>query len=276
MSNERGGNQRTSEADVDAAWRAASADEPSPQTDAAILAAARAETRSVASVSPARTGAPWWTRWRPLAAAAGVAGLAFVLVQRLPTEPGSVESLQAPAPTAQSVTASPEAVAVEDAPVSEEAPAQPHAGKRLRAEGTADRPPTQSSAIDAAALPAVPALTGPVEPPMASQGLLREAARPFPAELADRAEDVDPNGTPQTSAPLARKQGAGIAVAKSEADVPALEDWVQRIVDLHDAGDLPAAAQELQALRRAYPDADARLPTGLRAWATTVGPDGEP
>jgi L-amino acid N-acyltransferase YncA len=111
---------------------------------------------------------------------------------------------------------------------------------------------------------------------MASQEVLREAARPFPAELADRAGDVDPNGTPQTSAPLARRQVAGIAVAKSEADFPALEDWVQRIVDLHAAGDLPAAAQELQALRRAYPDADARLPTGLRAWATTVGPDGEP
>jgi len=111
---------------------------------------------------------------------------------------------------------------------------------------------------------------------MASQGLPREAARPFPAELADRAEDVGPMGTPQTSAPLARRQAPGIAAAKSEADVPALEDWVQRIVNLHDAGDLPAAAQELQALRRAYPDADARLPTGLSAWATTVGPDGEP
>jgi hypothetical protein len=71
---------------VDQAWRAVATDEPSAQLDATILAAARAATvRGRSAPTPPATR-HWWTHWQPLAAAAGVAGLAFTIVQMLPRE----------------------------------------------------------------------------------------------------------------------------------------------------------------------------------------------
>jgi hypothetical protein len=61
-----------------------------------------------------------------------------------------------------------------------------------------------------------------------------------------------------------------MAAAKSVSDAAAPEAWVQRIVSLHEGGNLSAATTELRAFREAYPDADARLPARLRAWAKTV------
>ena len=58
---------------IDGEWRKASREEPRPHVDAAILAAAR-------------TRRPWFATWQPLAAAAAVAGLAFLLVQLQPSE----------------------------------------------------------------------------------------------------------------------------------------------------------------------------------------------
>jgi len=58
---------------IDREWRKASREEPPQHVDAAILAAAR-------------TRRPWFATWQPLAAAAAVAGLAFLLVQLLPSE----------------------------------------------------------------------------------------------------------------------------------------------------------------------------------------------
>jgi hypothetical protein len=86
MIEERRRDEHADDALVEAAWRNASHDEPPARLDAAILAAARDATRRPA---PGREIAPrraWWTRWQPLAAAAGVAGLAFVLVQTIPRE----------------------------------------------------------------------------------------------------------------------------------------------------------------------------------------------
>jgi len=58
---------------IDREWRKASREEPPQHVDAAILAAAQ-------------TRRPWFATWQPLAAAAAVAGLAFLLVQLLPSE----------------------------------------------------------------------------------------------------------------------------------------------------------------------------------------------
>ena len=57
---------------IDGEWRKASHEEPGPHVDAAILAAAR-------------TRRPRFATWQPLAAAAAVAGLSFLLVQLLPS-----------------------------------------------------------------------------------------------------------------------------------------------------------------------------------------------
>jgi hypothetical protein len=64
-----------------------------------------------------------------------------------------------------------------------------------------------------------------------------------------------------------------IATAKSAVAAPDPDTWIRRIVALHEAGDLTAAAAELRAFRSRYPDADALLPAEVAAWAATVGPD---
>jgi hypothetical protein len=78
------------EAALARAWKQASDEQPPARLDAAILAAARRSVgKDVADpkAPPGRTR-PWsrWMPWQPLAAAATVAALAFVLVQTLPRE----------------------------------------------------------------------------------------------------------------------------------------------------------------------------------------------
>jgi len=144
MTNDRRREERADDAVVDAAWRKGSTEEPDGRVDAAILAAARAEVRGQppAGRSPARP--PWWTRWQPLAAA-GLVGLAFVLLQLIPRE----ESLRAPvAPEARDEVA-----------VSVPAPAQKTVSARESVEGrgTADvAAATEASAGAAQRSPAEP------------------------------------------------------------------------------------------------------------------------
>jgi len=71
---------------VEAVWRRVSREEPAARVDAAILAAARAELRRAPAIAPAAVRRSRWTVWQPLAAAAGVAALAFALVQMIPRE----------------------------------------------------------------------------------------------------------------------------------------------------------------------------------------------
>ncbi len=142
--------------DLARAWREASDEQPSSQLDAAIIAAARkavADGGGQPMAAPARVR-PWnWLlQWQPLAAAATVAGLAFVLVQMLPREhdvapsmrrtestpvPAPVESQprrssvpaatdSSPLPSADKALARPEQVVVPDrAPVPGQVPESP-------------------------------------------------------------------------------------------------------------------------------------------------------
>jgi hypothetical protein len=88
------------DAALERAWRDGSTEQPSARVDAAILAAAHkaaADRNRIPAATPARvTPLQRWSRWAPMAAAATVAGLAFVLVQTLPRDPD-----QAPPPAAQ-------------------------------------------------------------------------------------------------------------------------------------------------------------------------------
>jgi hypothetical protein len=119
MSNHRSDGSRPSaaEAALDHAWRKASTEHPPADLDGAIVAAARKSVADRAAQSipvAARVKSPTWsTRWQPLAAAAGVAGLAFVVVQLLPREP-------IPAPSTPRSDASP----AQPAFVEPQAPAQ--------------------------------------------------------------------------------------------------------------------------------------------------------
>jgi hypothetical protein len=48
------------------------------------------------------------------------------------------------------------------------------------------------------------------------------------------------------------------------------DEYLQAIQRLRDQGDEAQAEQALREFRRAYPDADARLPQALVGWARTV------
>ena len=113
----------------------------------------------------------------------------------------------------------------------------------------------------AAPVPAAP----PASAPTAKQ---EGAAAVASAPVAERAAEVmAKRASPAADAALAA------AGASAEGRVAALrtpESYVLRIRELHEAGRLDEAARELVAFRNAYPDADAKLPPALRAWAATI------
>ena len=80
------------------AWQQASDEQPPPELDAAIIAAARKSVQDRGaggrSSPAARRSRNRLMQWQPLAAAATVAGLAFVLVQLLPRDRDVVPSIR--------------------------------------------------------------------------------------------------------------------------------------------------------------------------------------
>jgi len=244
MSTERGDDERLRDADVDAAWRAASAEEPARDADSAILAAARAQRRSSTSGAAAGRRLPWWTRWQPLAAAAGIAALAFVLVERLPTGPSQPQPQQQQ-PATRAASAAPAPV-MSTATAEQPAPATAPAVEARRETEASNRPQSKASSEPMVGAPAASA---------------RDSANATAGagETGQRASE----------------QQAVMAVTKPPGSRPDPDAWAQRIVDLHAAGENDAAAEELRMFRQAYPDADARLPARLRDWAAEVqsGPD---
>ena len=193
---------RSTDPAVDAAWRQAASEQPPAEADAAILAAARAAVRRDAKQRLPAPPLRRWAKWQPLAAAAGVIGLSFLLVQMLPRD-----QLARP-PAAVRPTVLPQA-----APA---APATSDAASISSEEHEATAGVAPRAAMEAAA---------------AKQSV---AARP---------------------------------------ESPAA--WASRIAALHDSGDLAAAETELRAFRVAHPDADDYLPEPVRAWANSVGRDGD-
>lgn len=234
MTEERRRDEPADDALVEAAWRDASRDEPPASLDAAILAAARTETRRPApgqAIAPRRA---WWTRWQPLAAAAGVAGLAFVLVQTIPRE--------GPLPSPAAVEMKSRA----ESPESPKSPKSPKSQPSVPEVAPAERNAAQASDAASAIVPSV---------------RTRESAASPAAEDASAGSDALAGAEPQ-------------AAARAEAAAPSPDAWVRRIAALHAAGNLNSAAAELREFRLAFPDADRLLPDDLRAWAAGVpGPD---
>jgi hypothetical protein len=132
---------------VDAAWRQAAGDQPSAEIDAAILAAARAAVRRDAQERQPAPPPRRWASWQPLAAAAGVIGLSFLLVQMLPRDhlarpPANRDASRAPAaesaPTITPPAAPPEAAVTDEAGImSGEREATPGAAPRTALEAAA-------------------------------------------------------------------------------------------------------------------------------------------
>ena len=229
------------DADLARAWRNASDEQPPSHLDAAIIAAAR---KSVPDRSAHPTATPgrvqsrsWLLRWQPLAAAATVAGLAFVLVQMLPRDATD----HGQRPVADKSVARPERVFVPDrAPVQSDVPAPP----------TARASPAATAEVTAKETAAT-----------------ADAAVASSETNADRREAMEPGMAGRTAAApssTAREQCLGKAAALDTAA------WAERIAALHRSGDITAAADALRAFRAADPDADSYLPDSLREWARTV------
>ena len=259
MSTERPPDERATDVAIDRAWRAASRDEPSASVDEAIVAAARAAVRGAARPPAAPERRWWWTGWQPLAAAAGVVGLAFVLVQQIPRDEGARTAPEIEIARQES-TATPAA-----------APAA--------------APATAPAALPAPT-PSRQATSEAFEAPAASPGRGPEVSVRMQAapRKADVASDAAPPPAPAVlsteaaaSAGAAMRGAAESSVAPQTGDAarPTPEGWAQRIVELHAAGDVEAAAAELRSFRAAYRDADRHLPVALRPWAATVAASDE-
>lgn len=221
------------------AWRGASDEQPPAHLDAAIIAAARKSVTNRGEqphTAPVRVRSRnWLTQWQPLAAAATVAGLAFVLVQMLPREHDLAPSLQRQESVPAAAEPRPQSSSAREATDNRQAP---------RADGTVslrepvavpDRAPAQSATV-------------PVPPPAA------------PSTTA-KATASDTAAAPSSPA---RESNRGIAASHDAAA------WAAKIEALHASGDVTAAEQALRAFRAADPDADAYLPDSLRDWARTV------
>ena len=106
MSNHERESSRSPDGDaaLDRAWQQLSDEQPPSALDAAIIAAAHKSIQDRdGQAQVTRAGPPqrsWLTRWQPLAAAAAVAGLAFVLVQSLPRDRDVAPSLHMEEPAA--------------------------------------------------------------------------------------------------------------------------------------------------------------------------------
>lgn len=231
---------------IDREWRKASREEPPQHVDAAILAAAR-------------TRRPWSATWQPLAAAAAVAGLAFLLVQLLPSEreleqPIRMEAQQPAAVPAEQPGATAKE-AIQDA--TEAAPVTP----RVRENESRERgEPAAKSA-----------LSPPQEPTELAASRSDAALEPRQLSKESRADGTLAAGAP---APAAAAEGAAARAESSSLASPTPEmppaQWATLIETLYASGDRAAAAAQLRAFRAQYPDADRYLPEALREWASTV------
>jgi hypothetical protein len=240
------------DAALEHAWREASDEQPPSHLDAAIIAAARKAVPNRAeqpNTAPVRVQSRnWLAKWQPLAAAATVAGLAFVLVQMLPREhdlaPSTHETTDnRQTPSAGGTVGLRERVAV---------PAQ----ARSKSEALVPAPLPSATTAKATASDTA-ATTDTAAAPGEASADRRQAVEPG---LAGRAV----TGSVAAPSSPARESNLGNAASLDAAA------WTAKIVALHASGDVTAAAQALRAFRAADPDADTYLPDSLHDWSRTV------
>ena len=238
---------------LDALLRKHSDEMPSSDIDAAILAAAHRAVQSAprAAEKAAEATSPWrW--WMPLAAAATIGAITIGVFQLMPKKPEPT--------TATVVSDTPSSAVAVPAPNIPPPPAASMNKDKAEAPRAQAEAPRAKVHADRAA---------PAQAPKRNNE--RAAApEPFPARERDALEQGASAGAvarqeaPQAAAPALSKQMA------ADAQVASPEQWIARIRALLGDGKSEDAARELIAFRAAYPDADARLPAELHAWAATV------
>jgi len=208
MSNHERESSRSPDGDaaLDRAWQQASDEQPPPPLDAAIIAAARKSIQDRNEQAQAIHTSPrsrsWLTRWQPLAAAAAVAGLAFVLVQSLPRDRDVAPSMRMEEPVT-----TPAAV--------QEQPSIPSSREAIKAK--AESPP--ATEVDQRQLAA---------PGMSGRTASEAAAVPVPAR-ATAATAASDNGAP----PGAADRAAGITALYDSGDLTGAADALRafRVAD---------------------------------------------
>lgn len=261
------------------AWQQASDEVPPTELDAAVIAAARKSVKDFgtgAQTAGDRTRSRnWLMQWQPLAAAATVAGLAFILLQVMPRERDVTPSIRmeesAPGPvTPQPITTEPLATGRgAAAPTAAEAAVAGHkANGQLEGRPIGSVPAGSANAAEDQQ-PAIPTESD-------SANVMTPA--PTRAETTNAAPkaSAEPDRL-STEAPQSVDSGASVAAAapaseKRQRDESSMStaDWTAGIVTLYGSGDLAGAADSLRAFRAVHADADTHLPDSLRDWARTV------
>jgi len=282
---------------IEAAWRAASRDQPPVALDDSIRAAAR---RAVAA-APGKKPKSWWrvkTHWLPLAAAAAVAVIAFGIIQLSPEEQITPTMIaeQSPLPHGVGTDASklPPPDAVEQ-DMRRPAPEPFAAPPARRDRGSATDPIAKQRAEEERQVAAAPerALAPSSKAGAATSGKALTHSEPFPAQQSDvagnnptvttpaaapRLSAIPPSEAPseaygqlgaqtenkQARSELSKPAAVGTTQAKNAAPRPA-EEWIVLIRRLRSEGKTDEAAKELQAFRAAYKEqAEQLLPADLR------------
>lgn len=267
MSNHEREGSRTPAADdaLDRAWQQVSDEQPPPALDAAIIAAAHKSTQGSNEQAQANRARPpyrsWLTRWQPLAAAAAVAGLAFVLVQSLPRDRDVAPSLRMEEPATTPATA----------PEKTGSPAAREAIEAKSATPPASTVPRESVTAPAVAIDQKSEADS-VTAKRATEVDQRQLAAP---ETAGRAASAAPAApvpaqTTAAQAATATAEAAAAAAARDNAAPPDATDRAAKVAALYAVGDIDGAAEALREFRAVDPGADSYLPESLRAWARTV------
>jgi hypothetical protein len=204
-----------------------------------------------------------------LAAAAAVAGLAFVLVQSLPRDRDVAPSLriEQPAPgraTTQKELHGPRAGEANDAKA-----AQPSESAVAPApSATADRALTRM----AVPAPAEAAASAAVPPSLNSVTATDTDAAARATATSAAEFDRQPEAPSKASGGIASDAVTAPAQERRRNDQMPLSaaDRAARIAALYASGDAPGAEAALREFRAANPGADAYLPESLRDWARTV------
>jgi len=261
MSNHEREGSRTPAGDdaLDRAWQQVSDEQPPPALDAAIIAAAHKSTQGGNEQAQVNRARPpyrsWLTRWQPLAAAAAVAGLAFVLVQSLPRDHDV-----APSPRIEEPATTPAAAA--------EKTGSPDTREAIEAKTAT--PPASAVPRESVTAPAVAidqkSEAEPVTTMRATEVEQRQLAAP---ETAGRAASAAP-AAPVPAQTTAAQAATATAAARDNVAPPDATDRAARVEALYAMGDIDGAADALREFRAVDPGADSYLPESLRDWARTV------
>jgi len=238
---------------LDALLHAHADEAPSPEIDAAILAAAHRAVQSGPRESNKRAAATSaWRWWMPLAAAATIGAITIGVLQLMPKE------LE---PTSATI--------MSDTPPSASAVSEPNTPPPPAAAMSTDKVEAPRAKTDAPQAKARADRPAPA-PPMRNEAERAAASEPFPAQRERDAATRESAGSApsrmEAPAPALAKQSAAATVAQSARP----EQWIARIRQLLADGKTDDAARELSDFRAAFPDADARLPAELQTWAASV------